>query len=197
MTGIWRWRRNPQRRRTDLLESWVALLAALLIALGAPAVGLVVGSEVENALAQTVRTQNEHRHLVPATVVRPMKQPPVDPDPETSSARDALHRVVATWKAPDGSVSTRPVGAPRAVTTGDRFRIWVDDHGRPVNRPMDESTADSHAALAGVGAGALTTGLVEVARRLTVWRILHRRYDHWDRAWERAGQDWGRTGTGS
>ncbi|MEV6315243.1 hypothetical protein [Streptomyces sp. NPDC051776] len=197
MAGVWRWWRNPLRRRTDLFESWVALLAALFIAVGAPAAVLTVASLVQDSLAQTVRAQNEHRHLVPATVVRLLKQPPVDPDPETSSARDARHRVVAAWTAPDGSVNTRPVGAPRAVTPGDRFRIWIDDHGRPVNRPMDESAAASHAALAGVGAGALTAGLVEGARRLAVWRILHRRYAEWDRAWERAGQDWGRTGTGS
>ncbi|MFG2193902.1 hypothetical protein [Streptomyces sp. NPDC048639] len=197
MTGFWLWRRNPLRRPTDLLESWVALLAALFIAVGGPAAGLAVASLVQDSLVQSVRAQNEHRHLVAATVVRPVKQPPVDPDPETSSARDALHRVVATWTAPDGSVNTRPVGAPRAVTPGDRFRLWIDDHGRPVNRPMDESTAGSHAALAGIGAGALSAGLVEGARRLTVWRILQRRYASWDRAWERAGQDWGRTGTGS
>ncbi|MGW7194477.1 hypothetical protein ACWGIP_35925, partial [Streptomyces sp. NPDC054838] len=26
--GVWRWRRNPLRRRTDLFEAWLALAAA-------------------------------------------------------------------------------------------------------------------------------------------------------------------------
>jgi hypothetical protein len=197
MTGLWRWRGNPLRRGTDLVESWVALLAALFIAVGAPAVGLTVGSVAQHALAQSVRAQHEHRHSVSATVVRLLPHPPVDPDPETSSARDSGSRVVATWQTPEGSSHTRQTNAPRSVTPGDTFRMWTDDQGRRVPRPMDTSTAASHAALAGAGAGAATAGLVEGARRIAVWRLLHRRYEKWDRAWERAGPDWGRTGAGS
>ncbi|MGP3953294.1 Rv1733c family protein [Streptomyces sp. 7N604] len=197
MTGLWRWRRNPLRRRTDLVESWVALLAALFIAAGAPAAGVTVGSLAQDALAQSVRKQHEQRHPVPATVVRLMQQPHVDPDPETSSARDSGRRVVANWTAPDGTVNTGPADAPRTAAPGDRFRVWTDDHGRLVPRPMDGTTATSHAMLAGAGAGAVAAGLVEAARRLAVWRMLRRRYEDWDRAWERAGQDWGRTGAGS
>jgi hypothetical protein len=196
MTGLWRWRRNPLRRRTDLVESWVALLAALFIAVGAPAAGLTAGSVVGEALAQSVREQHEHRHLVPAAVVRMLPQPPVDPDPETSSDRDAHRHVVATWTGPDGSTHTGPAVAPYSMTPGDRFRVWIDDHGRLTARPMDGATAASHAALAGAGAGAATAGLIEGARRLAVWRLMHRRYVEWDRAWKRAGQDWGRMGAG-
>lgn len=51
--------------------------------------------------------------------------------------------------------------------------------------------------LAGCGAGMLTALLVEGIRRLIVWRLDRRRDALWDQAWDRAGPDWGRTGTGS
>lgn len=62
---------------------------------------------------------------------------------------------------------------------------------------MHAPTAHRHAALAGLGAALLTVGLVEVGRRLIVWRMVRERYNRIDRAWAKAGPDWGRTGTGS
>ncbi|MGP4004091.1 Rv1733c family protein [Streptomyces sp. 8N706] len=197
IAGLWRWRRNPLRRRTDVAEAWAALLAAVCIALGAPTVGVTVGSAVQDTLLRWVHEQQQERHLVTATVVRRIPHPPIDPDPETSSARDAHHRVVAAWTAPDGTARSGPAITPRATTPGDRFRVWTDARGRLVPRPLDRTTANSHAALAGGGAAVAAAGLVEAGRRLVVWRLMHRRYGQWDRAWERAGQDWGRTGTGS
>nr|WP_055473214.1 hypothetical protein [Streptomyces pathocidini] len=197
MAGLWRWRRNPLCRRTDVVESWVALLAALLITVGTPVAGLLAGALAQDALAGAAREQQEHRHLVTATVVRSVPQPPLDPDPETSSARDSHRRVVASWKTADEAVRTGPVKAPDAATPGDRFRIWTDDRGRVTTRPLSPSATLSHAALAGVGGAAAAAGLVEGARRFTVWRLMRRRFEEWDRAWERAREDWGRTGADS
>ena len=42
--GLWRWRRNPLRRTTDLAEAWLAFAALLLVLVGAPVVGVVVGT---------------------------------------------------------------------------------------------------------------------------------------------------------
>ncbi|MCZ9341509.1 hypothetical protein NGM37_27480, partial [Streptomyces sp. TRM76130] len=61
----------------------------------------------------------------------------------------------------------------------------------------DAATAATHAVLAGTGAALATAALAEGARRLVVWRMVRRRYARWDREWDRAGPDWGRTGTGS
>jgi hypothetical protein len=174
----------------------VALIAALVVAAGAPAVGIAAGFAAQDALARMVREQHQQRHPVTATVVRRLPHPPVDPDPETASDRDTHHRVVATWPVRSGT-RTGPAIAPRDAAPGDRFRVWTDRAGRLVARPMDRSTADAHAALAGLGVGAAVAGTVEGARRLVVWRLVRRRYEQWDQEWWRAGQDWGRTGTGS
>jgi hypothetical protein len=135
---------------------------------------------------------------VTATVVRKLDRSPLDTDPESSSGRDLRSRVAADWTAPDGTARRGTVLAPLAdPRRGDQFTLWTDARGRIVARPLDPATATTHSVLAGVGAALLTAGLVEAGRRLAVWRMVLRRYARWDRAWERAGPDWGRTGTGS
>ncbi|MCB5909471.1 Rv1733c family protein [Streptomyces pinistramenti] len=190
-------RHNPLRRTTDRIESWLTAVTVLLIALGAPAAGAAAGGAAYDGLLETVRSQRAQRHLVWATVDRLASRAPLDPDPETATQRDARLRVVARWTAWDGSPHTGQVGAPRLVEPGSRFRIWTDDRGRVMPRPMDTSTAGAHAVLAGLGVAAAVGGLVEGCRRLAVRRMTARRYRRWDEAWERADQDWGKAGAGS
>ncbi|MEV4788645.1 hypothetical protein AB0K53_24890 [Streptomyces tuirus] len=196
--GLWRWRRNPLCRPTDLAEAWVALAALLLILLAAPLVGSLVGDTAQDALQRSVRSQHEARHLVTATVIRKLDRSALDSDPETSSGRDLRTRVLADWTAPDGTPHQGPVRASlKDPQQGDTFRIWTDRQGRMVARPLDSATASTHAVLAGFGAALAAGGLIEGGRRLIVWRMVRRRYARWDQAWDKAGPDWGRTGTGS
>ncbi|MFE7853599.1 hypothetical protein [Streptomyces sp. NPDC057403] len=196
--GLWRWRHNPLRRTSDLVEAWMALAALLLILAAAPVVGSFVGRVAQNSLQQSVRDQRAARHAVTATVVRKLDRSPLDTDPETSSARDLRSRVLADWTAPDGTAHHDvTLAALKSPHRGDHFTIWTDGHGRPVARPLDPATATTHAVLAGFGAALLTAGAVEGTRRLVLWRMVLRRYARWDQAWDRAGPDWGRTGTGS
>lgn len=197
ISGLWRWRHNPLRRATDLAEAWVALAALLLILAVAPLVGSLAGGLAQDTLQESVREQRTSRHLVTATVVRKVEGSSLDVDPEASTGREVRTRVVADWTGPDGSAHRAAVMAsldtPRP---GDRFTIWTDQQGRTVARPLDTATAATHAVLAGCGAALLAAGLVEGGRRLIVWRMVRRRYARWDQAWDKAGPDWGRTGTG-
>ncbi|OAH09758.1 Rv1733c family protein [Streptomyces jeddahensis] len=198
IAGFWRWRHNPLRRRTDLVEAWVALAAALLIAVAVPVVGVVIGDLSRHALLQSVKEQQRERHRISATVVKVVAQPRLDPDPETAPDRDSQSRVIAEWTAPDGTAHRGTVMADlKEPHAGDRFALWTDAHGAVVGRPLDTTTATTHAVLAGFGAAAAAAALVEGGRRLIVWRMVLRRYARWDRAWEKTGPDWGRTGTGS
>ncbi|MFE3852276.1 hypothetical protein ACFXPN_14155 [Streptomyces griseorubiginosus] len=198
ISGLWRWRHNPLRRGTDLAEAWVALVALLLILVVTPVVGSVVGGVAQDALQGAVREQRESRQLVTATVIRKLDRSPLDADPETSSGREVRSRVLADWTAPDGTTHKGTVmAALQTPHRGDHFDIWTDLHGRIAARPLDSATATTHAVLAGTGAALLAAGLIEGTRRLAVWRMVRRRYAGWDRAWDSAGPDWGRTGTGS
>ncbi|MET9890564.1 hypothetical protein ABZZ47_10170 [Streptomyces sp. NPDC006465] len=196
--GLWRWRHNPLRRTTDLMEAWLALAALLFVLVGAPLVGAVVGASAQDALLRSAREQREDRHQVPATVVRKLSRGPLAPDPETSSARDTRSRVVADWTAPDGTPRHGTViAALKSPRPGDHFPIWTDLHGGIVGRPLDRATAATHAVLAGFGAAVLSAGLVAGARRLIVGHMIRRRHARWDQAWDKAGPDWGKAGTGS
>ncbi|MGW7577558.1 Rv1733c family protein [Streptomyces sp. NPDC054765] len=197
MSGVWRRRHNPLWRRTDRIEAWVAFAAVLLIGLGATSAGWLAGRAAHGALLETVRLQHQQRHLEWVTVDRLLSRAPLDPDPETSSQRDAHRRVVGRWTARDGSAHLAPLDAPRPVEAGERFRIWTDGQGREMPRPMDVSTADTHAVLAGLGTATGVGMMIEGARRMVVWQLMVRRFRRWDAEWERAGQDWGRAGAGS
>ena len=148
ISGLWRWRHNPLRRTTDLVEAWVALVALLLIMVAAPVLGSLVGSVAQDALQQSVRDQHQARHLVTATVVRGLGRSALEPDPETSSGRDIRSRVLADWTAPDGTRQHGQVTASlKSPHVGDHFALWTDQHGRTVTRPLDSATATTHAAM--------------------------------------------------
>ncbi len=176
----------------------MALVAALLLLVAAPAVGWITGTLTDESLRQSIRAQRQHRHPVTATVVRPAPVPkpsPYDSEPAGGGNRRA---VVAKWTAVDGSGHTGTITTmQRTVRPGDTFTLWTDRAGRIVNRPMDEAAVGVHAVLAGIGAALTTAGLVEGVRQLLVWRLIRRRYACLDRAWAAAGPDWGRTGAGN
>ncbi|KOV57240.1 hypothetical protein [Streptomyces sp. MMG1121] len=196
--GLWRWRRNPLRRATDLAEAWVALVALVLISVAAPVSGCLVGAVAQDALQRSVREQRHTHHLVTATVVRDLGDAPLETDPDTSTMRESRHRVLADWTAPDGTRQHGPTLARlKSPHAGDHFALWTDPRGRITTRPLDSPTATTHAVLAGFGAALLVTGLIEGGRRLVVWHMVRRRYARWDQAWDRAGPDWGKAGTGS
>ncbi|MFK4106200.1 hypothetical protein ACI2L1_40335 [Streptomyces sp. NPDC019531] len=198
ISGLWRWRRNPLRRGTDLAEAWMGLVALLLILVVGPVIGSVIGGVAQDALQRSVQEQRESRQLVTATVIRKLDRSLLDTDPETSTGRDLRSRVLADWTAPDGTTHEGKVMADlQTPHRGDHFSMWTDLHGRTAARPLDSATATTHAVLAGIGAALLVAGVIEGSRRFAVWRMVRRRYARWDQAWDRAGPDWGRTGTGS
>ncbi|MET9603550.1 hypothetical protein ABZZ17_00635 [Streptomyces sp. NPDC006512] len=198
--GVWRWRRNPLRRPTDLFEAWVAFAALVCVLLVAPAVGWVAGLRVDGTLQRAAQEQRHERYLVPAVVVRPAPGSPAGAETDPAARRQAPERsrIVAAWTAPDGSSHEGTVpAAEEPPLPGDRFRIWTDVRGRLVGQPLDPSAASFHAGLAGLAAALAAGALVETVRRLVVRRLMHRRYLRLDRAWAAAGPDWGRAGAGS
>ncbi|MFD7783746.1 hypothetical protein ACFV4Q_11720 [Streptomyces nojiriensis] len=204
--GVWRWRRNPLRRPTDLFEAWVAFAALVCVLVVAPAIGWVAGLRVDGTLQQAAHQQRQERHLVPAVVLRPAPESAAAPGASASASADASaqrtapHRtqIVAAWTAPDGSSHQGTVpAAEEPPRPGERFRIWTDARGRLVGQPLDPSAAVFHAGMAGLAAAICVAALVETVRRLVVRRLMHRRYIRLDRAWAAAGPDWGRAGAGS
>lgn len=197
--GLWRWRRNPLRRTTDLVEAWVALTAAVLLCVAAPVAGWAAGTTADASLQRAVRAQHRERFATVARVVRPADRGAEQPSAAGLATEQRLRlSVVATWTAPDGTVRTGTVStSSRHARPGVTFPLWTDPSGRVVTPPMSATTARAHALIAGSTVALLAGFLVETARRLVVLRLVRRRYARLDRAWSQTGPDWGRTGTGS
>lgn len=199
----WRWRRNALRRRSDVVEAWLGVVTVLLFC-AAPLAGWWAGQSVDRALQRVARVQRAERSLVPAGVVRDSAAP--GGSRGAAAGSDAAEAAEAAagrggeqklrWTAPDRSAHTAEVPVSLEVWRGDRLLLWTDRRGELVPPPLDDATAATHAALAGVSTGFAAAGAVLMSRQLVMWRLMRRRMDCWEREWARAGQDWGRAGTG-
>lgn len=185
----WRWRRNPLRRGTDIVEALLVVVTTVLFC-ATPAVGWWAGRSVDHDLQRVVRAQGAARTLVTATVEpgRPAASDRTDPAPGSGD--------VLRWTAPDHSVHTATVPSDLEVPHRGRILLWTDRKGALVTPPLDPATATSHGVLAGMAAASGTAGLVLIIRQLLMWRLMLRRMASWEREWNRFGQDWGRAGAG-
>ncbi|MEV7341040.1 DUF3592 domain-containing protein [Streptomyces sp. NPDC093544] len=179
---LWRWRRNPLRRRSDALEAWVVLVAWALTVFGGVFIGLAAAQSVEHGLAQ----QRAEWHSVPARLAADA--------PESTPTESGADRVWAKvrWTAPDGSARTGQARVPAGTTEGTPVTVWTDPDGRLVTKPTTASQAQLRASLVGVLIGMSVAAVPFVCGRLVSGRLERRRMDQWDEEWERFGPIWGR-----
>ncbi|MGY4741995.1 Rv1733c family protein [Streptomyces sp. ATMOS53] len=171
---LWRWRRNPLKRRSDVAEAWIAVAAAMLL-LMAPAVGVVMAGVGERAALD--QAQGLHRsaaHLVEDASATPAR---------FSGMADDHVRATVRWTMPDGSPRTgrAPVTAG-GNKTGSSTTVWFDGEGHLQPAPPTPAQADSQGAALGAAAGAGVCVLV-----VGVWWAARVRLDvgrgaQWDRA---------------
>ncbi|MEW2522561.1 Rv1733c family protein [Actinacidiphila alni] len=190
----WRWRRNPLRRRSDLVEAWLGLFTAVLLC-ATPLLGWWAGHSVDRALQRVVRTENAQRKLVRAEVLDP-PEGGVKVADKVGTA-DPRRGDLLRWTSRDHkSVYTAPVSPDIEVWRDGRIWLWADRAGELVPPPLDAATATTHAVLAGTTAGSASAGFVFLTRQLLMWRLMRRRLAGWEKDWARVGQDWGRAGAG-
>jgi hypothetical protein len=195
-TRLWQWRRSELRRRSDVVEGWVALVGAVLIGLGAPLAGWGTGVAVDGALTHASRVQRAHRVLLPAVVERVGRR--VRHDDAVVTARPGAELTARVrWNGPDGRTHAARVFVGGHEAVGDTVLLWTDRRtGRPAAPPLDAVTVHTHAVFAGIGVG-LGAGMLGVAgRQALLWELMRRRLAEWEREWEAAGQSWGRAGAG-
>ncbi|MER5177561.1 hypothetical protein ABT009_04140 [Streptomyces sp. NPDC002896] len=177
--GFWRWRRNPLKRRSDVVEAWVVLIVAVLMVFGLPLIGVLAGLRVDSEL-QHQRVERQHTTAVLA---------------EDASAwqagRYVRFQATVRWRAPDGSEHTAKADVGPESRAGSTISIWTDGKGGLTGEPPTEAQAASASALAGVltvaGAGALVLG----ARCIMQMCIDRHRAVAWEQEWARVGPQWG------
>ena len=155
--GVWRWRRNPLRRATDLFEAWVALVAAAAprhrgsgrrLAQRQPdrRVAAAGGADPAPAASSGHRDGGETGRRRPPARVRSRVLGRTR-EARGRSSRSGRRRTAVGTPARSSTV-LRTVAGRRHVPDLDRPR-------RPARqRPMDAATARVHAVLAGIGAAA-------------------------------------------
>ncbi|MFC8520584.1 hypothetical protein [Streptomyces sp. NPDC057257] len=182
---LWRWRRNPLKRRADAVEAWVVLGAWVVTVLAGVLAGLAATQSVEHGLA---RERVEWRR-VEARLTE--KAPGTAAKQSTTSSGDRVWGKVR-WIAPNGSSHTGQVRVHPGSAAGTAVSVWTDPQGRLVTRPATVSQAHLRASLIGCLVGVSAAAVPFVGGRVLCGRMERRRIDQWDTEWARFDPLWGR-----
>jgi len=180
---LWRWRRNPLKRRADTVEAWIVLGAWALTVLAGVLAGWAAAGSVEQGLA---RERVEWRPLVGRLT---------EPAPGKAAGGSAGGDHVwaeAAWTGPDGSAHVGQVRVGVGSPTGTAVTVWTDPQGRLVAQPATPAQARLRASLVGGLAGVGAAAFPFVGGRLLRSRLERRRIDQWDTDWALFDAVWGR-----
>ncbi|MEV5437568.1 hypothetical protein AB0K80_16365 [Streptomyces sp. NPDC052682] len=183
---LWRWRRNPLKRRADRVEAWVVLGAWALTVLA----GVFAGTAVSGAVEQELARERAEWHPVAARLTEHA------PGTAAQTAQRSGAGQVwaeARWTAADGSRHSGQVRVRAGSAAGTPVTVWTDLDGRLVTEPPSASQARLRAALIGALTGALAAAAPFATGRAVRARLERRRMDQWDTEWARFGPQWGRT----
>ena len=181
---LWRWRRNPLKRRADAVEAWVVLGAWLVTVLAGVLAGLTATRSVEDGLAR----ERVEWHQVAARLTE--KAPGTAPAHDTSSGDRVWGKV--RWTVPDGTTHTGQVRVRPGSAAGTEVPVWTDPQGHLVSKPATVAQAQLRASLIGVLVGASAAVVPFVGGRVLCGRLERRRMSQWDTEWARFGPLWGR-----
>ncbi|MFJ7150203.1 hypothetical protein ACIQVT_18680 [Streptomyces sp. NPDC100445] len=184
---LWRWRRNPLKRRADVLEAWVVLGTLLLTVLAGVPAGLAGARSVERGLARERATWRPVVARVTGRVPAPSR-----PSGRHPSAGERSWAAVR-WATADGLARTGRVRVEPGTAPGTRVTVWTDPRGRLVGRPTSVSEAAFRATLIGLLVGVSAAAVPLVGGLAARSRLERRRLDAWDTEWARLGPQWGRT----
>lgn len=183
----WRWRSNPLRRRSDVVEAWTVLIVAFLLVVGAPAAGIAVGQWAHGDARAHAVAQRAKVDRVSAVVVE--KAPA--PVPSAYGEKQPMHWVQARWTEPDGGSRTGEARVPAGTKLGDRADVWLDSAGRSVPPPPTDTDVWQHALAMGTCATGGAVGIVLVLHFAVRRVAIRHRLAEWEQEWARTGPDWG------
>ncbi|MEU2065131.1 hypothetical protein [Streptomyces sp. NPDC013455] len=184
---LWRWRRNPLKRRADVVEAWLLLGALLLTVLAGAAAGFPAARSVEHGLAR----ERADRRPVVARVVAGAPGSAAARHSHASSGGRVWAEV--RWTVADGSVHTGRIRVEPGSGPGTPVTVWTDPRGHLAARPATASEAAFRSTLIGVLAGAGAAAVPLAGGLAARGRLERRRMDAWDTEWARLGPQWGRT----
>lgn len=184
----WRWRRNPLRRRSDVVEAWTVLAVVVLMMLGAPLVGALVGRWAHDDARAVAAEQRSERHRVRAEVVGRVPDSP----PTVQGGRERSYRVTVRWTEAGGATRTATARVPAGSDRGEWVDVWFDAEGRSVAPPTDETAVWQHTlAMGACGAGA-AIAVILLGHSLVRGAAARHRLAEWERDWALTEPQWTR-----
>ncbi|BBC29920.1 hypothetical protein SGFS_012140 [Streptomyces graminofaciens] len=183
----WRWRHNPLRRRSDVVEAWTVLIVALLLFVCAPAAGILAGWAAHGGAQAEADARRAALDRVSAVITKdaPASMPSVE------SSKVPTYWTAARWTEPGGGTTTGEALVPAGTERGDRADVWLDERGRSVEPPPTDTAVWQHTLAMGTCATGGVVGAVLVTY-FVVRRVAARhRLDEWEQEWARTGPDWG------
>ncbi|MER5717492.1 hypothetical protein [Streptomyces sp. NPDC002132] len=183
----WRWRRNPLRRPSDLLQAWIGLILVITVVISAPLAAWSVGITVHDMLtANACEQARTGRH----TTAVLLNDAPGHPEPGSAEAREIQYPVKVRYTAPDGTARTYTTDVDPGLPAGHRVRVWTNAEGTLTKPPVPPDEIRSRA----VGAGALTAITVLItgalSYRLTARVLDRRRIRVWETEWQQTARRW-------
>lgn len=179
---MWRWRSNPLRRRSDVLETWILVLAALLLAVAVPLLGTLTALRTEHALLQ----QRQDRHTTTAVLTTGT------PTAHGGYPTDGTTWGHVRWTAPDGASRTGVTPLASGLKAGTRTTVWLDRQGRLTTAPISVRSAEAQSAMFGVLAATCTGTLLIGGTSAALWRLNTLRSRDWEKEWAEVGPRWRR-----
>ncbi|MGW4275426.1 Rv1733c family protein [Streptomyces seoulensis] len=179
---LWRLRRNPLRRTSDVVEAWILISAWVLALAGA----LVAGLLTAGAVQRTADRVREQTHAVPAVLAgEPAAGAAARP------AGGALVWGTVRWTDAAGVTHTDRTRVPATAAPGARVTVWTNARGALTAPPPSAADTAFQTVLGGLWAGTAAAGLVLGGARLARTRLDRRRFDQWAEEWARV-DTWGR-----
>ncbi|MEU5439870.1 Rv1733c family protein [Streptomyces griseofuscus] len=179
---LWRWRHNPLKRHSDVVEAWIVLVTWALALLGGVLAGVVAAQATDSAFA----ARRAQVHAVSAVLTDGAAKAP----PGGSGYEDGRVWAAVRWTDAVGEVHIGQAKIFPGSPVGSRLTVWTDHTGRIVSPPPSGTGATLQVVLTGV--------LVAPPAGATVWaggwlirtRLLRRRLAEWEEEWEQVGPEW-------
>ncbi|WP_328878525.1 Rv1733c family protein [Streptomyces sp. NBC_00299] len=180
---LWRWRRSPLRRRSDVIEAWVVLCGWVFALVAA----LFAGIAAADAVVASAEQQRAESRRVTAVLVMDAEDPGA-----SRVTTDHLVWTTVRWTDTDGTTHTDEARVPPKMHAGSKVEVWTDRNGVIANEPLSESEMQLHSVAGGILAGAASAGIVLGSAWVVRLGLERRRLDEWGAEWERLDTPWGR-----
>ncbi|MEU0437467.1 hypothetical protein [Streptomyces sp. NPDC006290] len=178
---LWRWKKNPLRRRDDIVEAWIVLAVWGIVAVGGTVAGLVTALAGDEVFAQ----QRAERQPVEAVLLSDT------PRSVTAIGTTTDHRTASVrWTAPNGSTRTGRTQVSTGLKAGAGVSVWQDRQGRLTLAPPSSSAAAVESGFLGITAAVGLAGIVFGGGAVARHQLDRRRIDGWGDEWDLVGPRW-------